>query len=77
MLVFTFREDSWIEVSDASGKKLMYRLGKSGTTNTVWGIAPFSVQLGYLPGVDIRFNGNEYDLSTYGNRRRVLLKIGG
>lgn len=77
VLVFNFREDSWIEVSDASGKRLIYRLGKSGTTKTVWGIAPFSVRLGYMPGVDIRFNGNEFDLSEYGDRRKVLLKIGG
>lgn len=76
VLVFDFKEDSWVEVNDASGKRLMYQLGKSGTSKTIWGIAPFRVQLGYVPGVDIRFNGDEYDLSGYRDRRRALLKIG-
>jgi len=77
VLVFNFNEDSWVDVSDASGKRLLYLLGKTGTSKTVWGIAPFNIQLGYLPGVEIRFNGKEYDLSGYNGRKKVRLKIGG
>lgn len=76
VLVINFSEDSWIDVKDASGNSLLYQLGKSGTSKTVWGIAPFRIQLGYAPGVDIRFNGEEYDLSRFANRRSVRFTVG-
>jgi len=75
-LVLIFNSDSWAEVQDARGESLVYRLGKSGTRSVVKGIAPFMVQLGYVQGVDILYNGAAYDLSQYANRRSVRLRIG-
>jgi len=63
-------------VRDAQGESLVYRLGKSGTRSVVKGVAPFTVQLGYVQGVDILYNGAAYDLSQYANRRSVRLRIG-
>lgn len=76
VVVFNFKEDSWVEVNDALNKKLLYRLGKAGTSKTVWGIAPFSIQLGYVAGVNIMFNGEPYDLSRFSNRKSVKFKLG-
>jgi hypothetical protein len=42
----------------------------------VTGVAPFVVQLGFVQGVDIFYNGAPYDLSRYANRRSVRLRIG-
>lgn len=75
-LVLSFNSDSWAEVKDARGQRLVYRLGKSGSKRTVTGLAPFMVQLGYVQGVDILYNGAVYDLSKYVNRRSVRLYIG-
>ncbi|NOX92610.1 MAG: helix-turn-helix domain-containing protein [Gammaproteobacteria bacterium] len=75
-LVLIFNSDSWAEVQDAQGQRLVYHLGKSGTRSVVKGIAPFMVQLGYVQGVDILYNGVPYDLSKYANRRSVRLRIG-
>jgi len=75
-LILIFNSDSWAEVQDARGQRLVYRLGKSGTRSVVKGVAPFRVQLGYVQGVDILYNGAAYDLSQYANRRSVRLRIG-
>jgi len=75
-LILIFNSDSWAEVRDAQGESLVYRLGKSGTQSLVKGVAPFTVQLGYVQGVDILYNGAAYDLSQYANRRSVRLRIG-
>ncbi len=75
-LILIFNSDSWAEVQDARGQRLVYRLGKSGTRSVVKGIAPFTVQLGYVQGVDILYNGAAYDLSQYASRRSVRLRIG-
>lgn len=76
VIVFNFKEDSWIEVNDAIGKRLLFRLGKAGTSRTVWGAAPFNVQIGYIAGVDIIFNGEPYDLSRFANRRSAKFRLG-
>ena len=57
-------------------ERLVYRLGKAGTTRTVKGVAPFDVQLGYVQGVNILYNGAPYDLSRFVGRRSIRLRIG-
>lgn len=75
-LILVFTEDSWVEVKDARDQRLVYRLAKAGSTRSVTGVAPFVVQLGYAPGVSIMYNGEDYDMSKYANRRSVRLRIG-
>ena len=75
-LILIFNSDSWAEIQDSQGQRLMYRLGKAGTQRVVKGVAPFVLQLGYVQGVDIIYNGAAYDLSKYANRRSVRLRIG-
>ncbi len=75
-LALTFNSDSWVEVWDARGERLVYRLGKAGSRRVVRGVAPFTVQLGYVPGVEISYNGSPYDLSKFAKRRSVRLSIG-
>jgi cytoskeleton protein RodZ len=75
-LALYFNADSWVEVSDATGQRLVYRLGKTGMARTVQGVAPFEVQLGYVPGVDILYNGKPFDLSPYAGRRSARFRVG-
>ena len=75
-LTLSFTADSWVEVEDARGQRLVYDLGKAGTTRSVIGVAPFNVQLGYVQGVVISYNGAAYDLSRFAGRRSVRLHIG-
>ncbi|MDT8384879.1 MAG: DUF4115 domain-containing protein [Gammaproteobacteria bacterium] len=76
-LAIVFRDDSWVEVTDARGARLIYRLAKAGMSHTVTGAAPFEVQLGYVPGVEIFYNGVPYDLSRYAGRRSARFRVGG
>ena len=75
-LALVFNGDSWAEVTDARGEKLVYRLAKAGMSRTVTGVAPFTVQLGYVPGVEIFFNGEPYDLSRFSGRRSAQFNVG-
>lgn len=75
-IALSYREDSWTEVRDAQGNRLMHRLGKAGENYTIKGVAPFELVLGYAPGVDLRYNGEPYDLSRYKNRRLVKFSVG-
>jgi cytoskeleton protein RodZ len=75
-LTLVFNEDSWVEVTDARGERLIYRLAKAGMSHTVTGVAPFDVQLGYVPGVEIFYGGAPHDLSRYAGRRSARIRVG-
>lgn len=75
-LALLFNDDSWVEVKDARGERLVYLLGKAGMSRTVMGVAPFEVQLGYVPGVEIMYNGVSYDLSRFAGRRSARFHVG-
>lgn len=75
-LALVFNGDSWVEVTDSRGERLVYRLAKAGMSRTVTGVAPFTVQLGYVPGVEIFYNGEPYDLSRFSGRRSAQFNVG-
>jgi len=56
-LVLEFTEQSWVEVTDASGRRLMFDFGQPGTTRALEGQAPLNVLLGFAPGVSLTVNG--------------------
>ena len=76
-LTLSFRGDSWVEVHDATGERLMYRLGRSGETRTVTGQAPFQVLLGNAPDVDVKIDGKEFDVSAHTRGKVARFKVGG
>lgn len=69
-LKFEFKEDSWVEVNDAQGKRLYVNMARAGQTKLVEGEAPFKVLLGNAPGVSVEFNGELYDQTKH-NRKGV------
>jgi len=75
-LIVSYTEDSWTDISDARGYKLIYKLGRGGSKITVSGVAPFRVFLGYAPGVSIILNGESVDMSPYQNMTKVTIKVG-
>ena len=56
-LVFTFGEDSWLDVRDGEGRRLAYELGERGTRRTITGQAPFEIFLGNWPGDTVTYDG--------------------
>ena len=64
-LVFTFEQDCWIKITDATGKDIAYGIKKAGRVMPVSGQAPFSVILGAPKGVAITFAGSDVDISAF------------
>jgi len=69
--------DSWVEISDASGHRLLYTLIRANEKFKLTGMAPFTVFFGNGYGVEITFNGEEVDLiSRVRSDNTVRLEIG-
>ena len=75
-LVLHFTQDSWVEIIDSSGRRLFYDMGKAGQTSTLLGNAPFSILLGYSPGVSIEYNGKKFDQTPYVRQDVARFKLG-
>ena len=77
VLSLRFNQDSWVEVRDATNQRVMYRLGKAGETRTARGKAPFRVFLGNSPGVQIEYNGSNFDQSGFAHGNVARFSVGG
>ena len=55
-LALQFSALSWVEVSDATGRRLLQGLYAAGSTRTLSGAAPLRVILGNAPAVALRVN---------------------
>ncbi|NOZ51781.1 MAG: helix-turn-helix domain-containing protein [Gammaproteobacteria bacterium] len=72
-----FAKDSWIDIRDSTGKRLIRRLGLAGASKTVTGMAPFEVLIGYGPGVKIEYNGQPFDFSKFQSKRVARFTLEG
>lgn len=64
-VIMKLSADSWIEVRDAEGREIYTNLARDGETLVLRGQAPFSVLLGFAQGVEITFNGEEFDSASH------------
>ena len=58
-LLVTYTGDCWTEITDASGRRLLFDLGKDGRTVELSGAEPFNVLFGNPGNVSLRVNGEE------------------
>ncbi|NDL65743.1 cytoskeleton protein RodZ [Acerihabitans arboris] len=70
-LVMNFTADCWLEVSDASGKKLFSGTQRSGGKLNLVGQAPYKLKIGAPAAVQIEFQGKPVDLSRYVRSNQV------
>ncbi len=75
-LNFSFREESWLEVSDSRGDVLATELQPTGSKLKLVGLAPFDVKLGNAPAVDVSLNGKKMDVIPLVGTNVLTLKIG-
>ena len=75
-LSLAFDEDSWVEVEDAGGELIHAELGVSGESYVVHGQAPFSIVIGYAPGVRVAFNGDPVALPPHTRQTVARLVVG-
>lgn len=57
-LEIVFAGESWVEIRDEAGERLLYELGSAGSTRRVEGLPPFRIVLGDAGAVRLRFDGD-------------------
>jgi cytoskeleton protein RodZ len=63
--VFTYSADSWTEVYDATGRRLLYGMSTGSVTRKLTGVAPLSVMLGDASGVTIEVSGRATSIARF------------
>ncbi|MGH8198909.1 MAG: helix-turn-helix domain-containing protein [Steroidobacteraceae bacterium] len=63
--VFIFTADSWTEVHDATGRRLLYGLSLGRATRKLEGVPPLSVLLGDASGVTLEVGGRTESFSRF------------
>ena len=61
-IVLQFTDESWVQITDATGKKRFSRLGKAGEVVNITGVAPFRVVIGRASVVIMSYQGSFIDL---------------
>ncbi|MGE9552329.1 cytoskeleton protein RodZ [Erwinia amylovora] len=64
-LVMNFNKDCWLEVADATGKKLFSGMQRSGGKLSLAGTAPYHLKIGAPGAVQIQYQGQPVDLSRF------------
>jgi cytoskeleton protein RodZ len=67
-LEFSFEQESWAEVTDARGERLIYGLNAGGRRLTVRGEPPFAVVLGNADVVRLAVDGQPYAIPAAGRQ---------
>ncbi len=75
-LLLVFDADSWVEIRDARGRRLLSRTGRAGQQMRLKGMAPFDVRLGYAPGVRMEYNGRPYEVPEAGRTGVAHFQVG-
>ncbi|WP_409306555.1 cytoskeleton protein RodZ [Pectobacterium sp. B1J-3] len=70
-LVMNFSADCWLEVVDASGKKLFSGTQRNGGSLNLNGQAPYKLKIGAPAAVQIQFQGKPVDLSRFVRSNQV------
>lgn len=76
IMMLSFDGDSWVDISDADGNRLVYDLMRAGRTKVVRGKAPFEIYLGNASVVKLEYNGEPFDLKPHVNGNLVRFKLG-
>ena len=78
--VFTYSADSWTEVYDATGRRLLYGLSTGHATRKLAGVPPLNVTLGDASDVTIEVSGRSASISRFvrsDHSARFLIAAGG
>jgi len=70
-VVMTFSADCWLEVSDATGKKLFSGIQRSGGKLSLAGTAPYRLKIGAPSAVQVQYQNQPVDLSRFIRNNQV------
>ncbi len=75
-LVFRFSGDSWMEVTDDRGERLLFGMAEPGEERLT-GRAPFDIVIGNTRNVTLRYGDEEVDLEQYARGNVARFTLGG
>lgn len=70
-LTLVFNEQSWTEIIDADNQRVLVGLQEPGTSANVEGQPPFRLTVGNVTGVELRYQGEEVDLTSRAGANNV------
>ena len=73
-LTIRYLGDCWTEISDASGRRLFFDLGRDGMSVDVSGEAPLSALFGNSENINLSVNGIDYPIAET-DRRGVTARL--
>jgi len=76
MLRLTYEKDSWTEVRDVHGETLIYRMVHAGEKLTLEGQPPYTILLGFAPGVTVTYKNSIFDTKPYRRNDIAYFRIG-
>lgn len=71
-LQFSFEGESWAEVTDGRGERLLFGLNAAGRNLTVRGEPPFAIVLGDANAVRLTVDGAPYEIPTAGRQGNLV-----
>jgi len=75
LLVMTFVEDCWVEITDATGEVVFAQLQRTGDNLQLFGEAPFKVMLGNARAADVSINGKTVPISPIPGRDTLRFTV--
>ena len=63
-LSLEFSGDCWTEISDATGRRLFFEMGRAGEAVSLVGVAPFEILFGNVDNVALEVNGSDFPLNS-------------
>ncbi len=74
-MVFTFVDDCWVNIKDASGEAIAYGVKQKGRVMEIQGVPPVEVTLGAPDNVRVSVNGETVDISSYQNGKTARFAL--
>jgi cytoskeleton protein RodZ len=74
-LSMSFENECWVEIRDATGKRLVADIKQPGQSLSVTGPSPYSIVLGTNAGVSVSYGQESIDLSSFKRGKVVRMKI--
>lgn len=75
-LVLVFSDDCWVRITDTNGKVLALGIKKGGTSMSLSGPTPIELTLGKPSAVQLSYQNESVDLSSYPDTRAARLTLG-
>ncbi len=75
-LLLEYKTDSWTDIRDAAGKRLVYRMVEKGNRLELDSSPSYSILLGYSPGVSVSWDEKPFKQAEYQRENIAYFVVG-